>query len=98
MAETLSAATGRTTRRFRRQRARLLAESDICALCGHGGADSADHVVARSVDPALAEDEDNLQPMHHEPCPTCGRRCQRDKADRPMAEVAQLKTSRDWFA
>lgn len=69
---------GRRGRPYRRWRAAILARSTTCWICGHPGADSADHVeplvdiVARGGDPL---DPDNGAPAHHAPCPTCGRRC-----------------------
>ncbi|WP_369265161.1 hypothetical protein [Streptomyces sp. R35] len=33
-----------TTYEFRKLRARILAESDICLVCGHGASDAVDHV------------------------------------------------------
>ena len=69
----------------------------MCALCGHDGADTVDHIIARDVRPDLAEDPDNLQPAHGvEGCPTCGARCNGDKGNKPMSEV--LITTEDWFA
>lgn len=94
----VSRSTGRSTRPFRRARAQVLDASDVCVLCGHPGADSVDHTIPRSVNLDLAEDIDNLQPAHHEPCPTCGQRCNRLRGTRPLAEVVRLETSRDWFA
>jgi 5-methylcytosine-specific restriction endonuclease McrA len=88
---------GRTTRRFRRLRSETLDESTICIVCGHDGADSADHIIALSVDPELAEDADNLGPCHHRPCPVCGRQCNNEKGTRPLADVVHLRTSEDWF-
>ena len=95
---TISEATGRSTRTFRRLRAQVLAESDICVVCGHGGSDAVDHLTARSVDPSMAEDVDNLAPIHgNDGCPTCKRQCNREKGAGPLADVVRLKTSRDWF-
>ncbi|MFE2352220.1 HNH endonuclease [Kitasatospora cineracea] len=85
-----------TSYRYRKQRARLLAESDICHLCGHPGADVADHLlpVSRGGDPY---DPDNQAPAHGiNRCPTCGRNCNGEKGDRARPEA--LNTSRDWYA
>lgn len=98
MAAGTSASRGRSTRTFRRVRKATLDYSTVCVVCGHDGADSVDHLVARALDPAQAEDPDNLAPCHHEPCPVCSQRCNRVKGTRPLADVVQLKTSRDWFA
>lgn len=53
--------------------AHVLAGSDVCALCGHDQADTADHItpVAHGGQHVL----DNLRPAHQRPCPTCGVRC-----------------------
>lgn len=94
----MSRHTGRSTRTFRRMRDNTIAASDICIVCGHRGADSADHIIPIDIAPHLAEDPDNLGPCHHEPCPTCSRRCNRDKGTRTLGEVTALVTSRDWFS
>jgi 5-methylcytosine-specific restriction endonuclease McrA len=94
----VSAAHGRSTRRWRKIRAETLADSDVCVVCGHGAADSGDHMIPRALAPELAEDPDNIGPCHHEPCPVCGQRCNRLKGTRSLADVVRLKTSRDWFA
>jgi 5-methylcytosine-specific restriction endonuclease McrA len=93
----VSKSTGRSTRPARRNRAEILAESDVCIICGHRGADSVDHIIPMDLRPDLAEDKDNLGPAHHEPCPTCARRCNNEKGVRPLSEVTGLVTSRDWF-
>lgn len=93
----VSKSTGRSTRPARRNRDEVLAESDVCIICGHRAADSVDHIIPIFLRPDLAEDKDNLGPAHHEPCPTCARRCNNEKGTRPLAEVTGLVTSRDWF-
>lgn len=57
--------------RYRRNRDAMLAESDLCALCGHPGARSADHIVTATQWRALHgeltpefNDPANLQPAH----------------------------------
>lgn len=85
-----------TSYRHRKQRARLLAESDVCHLCGHPGADVIDHLqpVARGGDP---HDPDNQAPAHGvNRCPTCGRNCNGEKGAK--AQATGLKTSRDWYS
>ena len=87
-----------TSYEYRQMRARVLADSDVCIVCGHGRADTADHVipVARG---GARRDPDNLAPIHGvKGCPVCLRRCNNEKGDRPLAEVVQLVTSVDWFA
>jgi 5-methylcytosine-specific restriction endonuclease McrA len=72
-----------------------LAASTVCSICGHDGSDSVDHVIPLSVsnDGSI----ENQAPAHHLPCPTCGRRCNREKGVRMPAEVrTPLRTSRDW--
>ena len=87
-----------TSYEFRQLRARVLAESDVCIVCGHGGADSADHVHPVSKGGARV-DPDNLAPIHGvKGCPVCLRKCNSEKGDRPLAAVVQLHTSVDWFA
>ncbi|MFI8278537.1 HNH endonuclease [Streptomyces sp. NPDC085929] len=84
-----------TTYAYRKSRARFLAESDVCHLCGHPGADVVDHVhpVSRGADP---EDTSNWLPAHGvKRCPTCGRNCNGEKGAR--VRTAGLKTSRDWY-
>lgn len=52
----------------------------VCHLCGHPGADVADHVVALSA--GGPDTEANLRPAHQAPCPTCHRRCHQAKTQR----------------
>lgn len=65
---------GRKGRPYRRWQATVLARSRVCWICGHDGADSADHIVPLTRGGAPT-DPDNGAPAHHQPCPTCGRRC-----------------------
>ena len=57
-----------------RARVAVLAASDVCWLCGHVGADQADHVLPRALGgPSTPA---NLRPAHGSaPCSTCGVRC-----------------------
>jgi 5-methylcytosine-specific restriction endonuclease McrA len=83
---------------YRKARAAYLADNDVCHLCGHPAADTIDHVqpVSRGAAP---DDRDNWQPAHGvRGCPTCGRKCNTAKGNRPAAAQAQLTTSRDWYA
>ncbi|MCH5677842.1 HNH endonuclease [Streptomyces gilvus] len=83
---------------FRKIRARVLTESDVCIVCGHGHADAVDHIqpVARG---GARRSPDNLAPIHGvKGCPVCLRKCNNEKGDRPLAAVVQLVTSVDWFA
>lgn len=87
-----------TSYAYRQLRARILAASDICIMCGHPHADAADHIVpvARGgarLDPA------NLAPIHGvDGCPVCGRKCNSEKSDRLLSEVKRVATSVDWYA
>lgn len=73
---------------------RILAASDVCHICGHPGSDAVDHVtaLARAKDDddarRLDTDPTNLLPAHHDvACPTCGRRCNREKAGKAWAPI-----------
>jgi 5-methylcytosine-specific restriction endonuclease McrA len=84
-----------TSYAYRKRRAAFLAESDVCHICGHPGADVVDHVipVASGADP---RDTDNWAPAHGvKRCPTCGRSCNGEKG--ANTQVTGLKTSRDWY-
>ena len=86
------------THQYRKVRARILAESDVCIVCGHGASDAVDHIHPRSKGGETL-DPDNLAPIHGVTgCPVCLRKCNSEKGNRPMAAVAQLHTSVDWFA
>ena len=67
-------------RAWRRQRARILATSDVCWICGKHGADSVDHVVpiTRGGTNAMS----NLRPAHLHPC----NRAKSDKAYAPIVK------------
>ncbi|WP_203025215.1 MULTISPECIES: HNH endonuclease [unclassified Frankia] len=88
---------GVTHRRYRNARAQVLAESDTCHLCGHAGADAADHLVPRSRGGAV-DDPNNLAPIHGVAgCPTCGRKCNSERGAKPLSAV-RVPTSIDWYA
>lgn len=87
-----------TSYEFRQLRSRLLAESDVCIVCGHAGSDAADHIVPVGKGGAR-KDPANLAPIHGvNGCPVCLRKCNNEKGDRPLAAVVLLHTSVDWFA
>jgi hypothetical protein len=91
---------GRHGRPFRRARAQVLAASRICWLCGHDGSDSVDHVIPRWLCLAtgqerLLNDPANLAPAHHQPCPTCGQRCNRKRGS-GMSKPKTAVQSRQW--
>lgn len=73
---------GRKGRPYRRWREDILTRSTICWICGHPGADSADHIVPLTRGGAPL-DPDNGAPAHYHPCPTCGRRCNQSRGARP---------------
>jgi hypothetical protein len=83
---------------YRRNRSILLATApDVCAICGHGGTMTADHIISDPLWPRGADgrrlpgfDElGNLQRAHGtmgpvQPanrCPTCRRLCNQSKGD-----------------
>lgn len=68
---------------------------DLCHLCGHPGADSADHLTPISVWPDQPIDPHLMRPAHQRrPCPTCGRRCNRERGAGPIPTA--LPRSEDW--
>ena len=83
-----SAYHGRSTRTFKRMRARVLEQSDICWLCGQAGADTVDHIVPLSVAPEMGEDAANLMPAH--------RACNSKRGARLAENVRALPASRRW--
>ena len=70
-------------RPWRRTRAAILSQSDICHLCGHPGSGDIDHLIPRSLggDP---KDPGNLAPAHGalSRCPVCGLCCNQVKKNR----------------
>ena len=87
-----------TSYEYRQVRGRILAASDVCIVCGHSGSNAVDHIHPRSKGGAKL-DPDNLAPIHGVTgCPTCLRKCNSEKSNRPLSEVVQLVTSVDWFA
>jgi 5-methylcytosine-specific restriction endonuclease McrA len=85
---------GRSGRPWRRVRAQVLAASRTCWICGHGAADTVDHVIALSkggdpLDPA------NLRPAHGvKGCPVCGRKCNSSKGAKTTLPAP--RSSRAW--
>jgi 5-methylcytosine-specific restriction endonuclease McrA len=79
---------------YRKARAAVLADSDLCWLCGHGGAHTVDHVItARDWPPGTPglDHPNNLRPAHGtmgnqaiNPCPTCGRLCNQARNAKPI--------------
>lgn len=86
---------GMGARPYRRNRAQVLAESDLCGLCGHPGAKTCDHKTSDRDWPRDEhgkrlpgfDDVENLQPAHGSMgntgevnyCPTCGAACNQRK-------------------
>lgn len=90
---------------YRKNRAQILAASDLCWICGHHGARTCDHIIPPKLWPPGVPGVHglgNLAPAHgtmgagkakvHNPCPTCGRMCNQSKGDR----VASRPQSRNW--
>jgi hypothetical protein len=94
---------------YRRNRAARLAmpDGDLCAICHHPGAQTADHIVSDRDWPRDEngrrepgfDDVDNLQPAHgtmgnigpHNPCPTCGKLCNQSKGAGPRPTRVTLQ-------
>lgn len=82
--------------RYRMARAAVLQASDICHLCGHAGADQADHLTPRSVDGTRdVADPTNLAPVHGvHGCPTCHVKCNQSRGNRMV--MPRRPQSCDW--
>lgn len=87
----------RTGHRYRQSRATMFTlYGDTCHLCGHAGADTADHLEPVSLNPHQPIDPHLMRPAHGvDGCPTCGRKCNQERGNREGIE--QLKTSQDWL-
>lgn len=83
---------------YRRNRLVILSVSDICHLCGHGGARTADHIIAYSDWPPGLPGVDstaNLAPAHGSMgparppnrCPVCRQLCNQVRKDRRLRPV-----------
>lgn len=75
---------GRRGRPYRRAKAVLQANTQMCWLCGHDGAYELDHEPPRKTLLELGLDPND--PQYHRaahgtscPCPTCGQRCNQIK-------------------
>lgn len=75
------------TRAIRNRNAKIVRDgAGICHLCGHAGADAADHIIPLAR--GGADDVTNLAPAHHNAaCETCGVKCNRVKGDRIVAPI-----------
>lgn len=72
---------------YRKLRRAILAESDVCHLCGHHGADTIDHLIP--ISRGGTHDPSNLRPAHGvNSCATCGRRCNQIKSNKTRAVFA----------
>jgi 5-methylcytosine-specific restriction endonuclease McrA len=83
------------TKAWKTVRNQVLNVSRTCWLCGHGAANSVDHVIPLSLGGA-PYDPGNLRPAHGvEGCPTCGKKCNSSKHNR-MPRKPALTTSQRW--
>lgn len=86
-------AHGPSGRRYLRNRKTLLDDCTVCWICGHEGADTADHVWPRSY--GGGHELSNLRPAHGvDGCPTCGRKCNSSRGNKLAAP--KIRRSRDW--
>lgn len=73
-------------RRYRKLRAAILAESDICYICGKPGANSVDHVVP--IAKGGKNTRENMKPAHMFPC-------NRSKGTRDYAPIVRRSGALD---
>lgn len=85
-------------RPYRRARTQMFAiYGDLCHLCGHPGARSADHLTPISVWPGQPVDPHLMRPAHGiEGCPTCARKCNTERGAGPLAQAQPLVTTEEW--
>jgi hypothetical protein len=82
-------------RRYQQAALAFLAVYTVCWLCGHGGADSIDHVIPASVAPWLRFVMSNWRPAHGvKGCLTCGRKCNQERSNK--FGTPQSRRSRCW--
>lgn len=98
----------RNSTEYRRNRAVVLGHSDICGICGHGGAIACDHIISYPLWMDMYgtyegfDAIENLQPAHgmlsnplrYNYCPICKRLCNDSKGGRPV--MRQSPRSRRW--
>jgi hypothetical protein len=102
-----SGRSGTGTWRYRKNRATLLAADDLCRICLHRGAATADHIITARDWPRGKpgfDEMSNLQPAHgtmgagvnrlHNPCPVCGRLCNQSRGARRA--LPPRPQSRNW--
>ena len=82
----------RNTYAYKLKRARILAASDICYLCGEPGADSTDHIIP--VTRGGTDHDSNLRPAHHDVPNSQGIKCNRAKYNK--IPTLELTTTRKW--
>jgi 5-methylcytosine-specific restriction endonuclease McrA len=94
---------------YRRNRALLLSTDDVCQICGHAGAETADHIVPARLWPRGADgkplpgmdDLSNLRPAHGTKapgvlnrCPVCSRLCNQSRGS---GRAAGRPQTRPWL-
>lgn len=86
----------RKSYRYRQARAEMFRiYGATCHLCGHEGADTADHLEPISLNPTQPIDPHLMRPAHGvDGCPTCGLACNPARGNR--APAAKVRCSRDW--
>lgn len=88
----------RHTRAYRKQREIMFKiYGTTCHLCGHGGADTADHLVPVSLSAhrSLPVTYHSLRPAHGvKGCTTCGVKCNQARGN--STRMQRLRTSEDW--
>ena len=106
-----SGRSGTGNRRYRTNRAILLAQNDICGICGHPGALTADHIIPAKLWPRGADGKpmpglnelSNLRPAHGSTGAGRGRAvnycnfCGRACNQSRGARSTGQPRSRDWF-
>jgi hypothetical protein len=95
-------------RPYHRNLKAVLAESDLCGICGHPGAHTGDHIIPVRQWPRDdrgkllpgVDSKENLMPAHGtmrpghlNPCPVCHRLCNQSKGGRRRTATPR---SRDW--
>jgi hypothetical protein len=95
----------RNGHRYRVAVANCLAASDLCHLCGHHGAQTADHLISvkewyeRFGTYQGVNDPTNMAPAHGtkgrlvNPCADCGLMCNQSRGAKPLNSSPR---SRDW--
>lgn len=97
----------RDTWLYRKNREIVLAQSDLCGICGHFGSQTVDHIVPAKLWPRDLygkplpgmDDLPNLRPAHGtlspgkvNYCPECGEACNQARG----ARLARRPQTRDW--